>query len=359
LITIQLGESWNEKLNETKGMRFMGQRYVPDSYIFQQLVSPMVGMYTGDDSPFTLAYTDAGAARCFPRGLDLMAVLGSDDALRILEEEGDTEYSGINTSYEKQMEALRKEFASLNVSEWNHNLYFSWLFTLLPLLEKFGDGYPSFMQTKEWRYKELQTALASWVELRHDTILYAKQSYTPKLTAMPPGSIGYVEPVPEFYARLYSLVNMTINGLKSFNVLNETQENKLIKLREMIKEALRITVNELEGKSIDGYKTFFTNFVDEINRTMEGFNKEAKRTTLIADVHTDINTMKCLEEGVGYVDLAIVAFRNDNAIYFAAGPILSYYEFKQPIEKRLDDNEWAGMIEKIPKAPWQNDIYPK
>ena len=56
-------------LAKTKGMRFMGQRFVPDSYMFQNLVSPTVGLYVGDGEPFTMKMTDAGLARCFPRGL--------------------------------------------------------------------------------------------------------------------------------------------------------------------------------------------------------------------------------------------------------------------------------------------------
>lgn len=43
-----------ECLAKTKGMRFMGQRFVPDSYIFQNLVSPAVDMYVGDGEPFTI-----------------------------------------------------------------------------------------------------------------------------------------------------------------------------------------------------------------------------------------------------------------------------------------------------------------
>ena len=34
------------------------------------------------------------------------------------------------------------------------------------------------MQTTAWQDKELNITLASWAELRHDTILYVKQSYT-------------------------------------------------------------------------------------------------------------------------------------------------------------------------------------
>jgi len=61
-------------------------------------------MYVGNNTPFTMCITPAGPpARCFPRGLDIMAVLGSERAADILIEEGDTEYAGINTSYDKQL----------------------------------------------------------------------------------------------------------------------------------------------------------------------------------------------------------------------------------------------------------------
>ena len=191
-----------------KGMRFMGQRFVPDSYMFQNLVSPAVGMYIGKDEPFTMKMTQLGPARCFPRGLDVMAVLGSDRAYEILKREGDTEYQGKDTSYDKQLKQLKDEFAAFTEEDWHRNLYWSWLYALKPLLEKYGKGYPTFMQTEAWQEKELNTALASWAELRHDTILYAKQSYTPTMSAMPPPPkplLGYIEPVPEFYARMLDL----------------------------------------------------------------------------------------------------------------------------------------------------------
>jgi hypothetical protein len=44
------------------------------------------------------------------------------------------------------------------------------------------------------------TQLASWAELRHDTVLYAKQSYTTSLGCSYPDA--YVEPCPEFFRAL-------------------------------------------------------------------------------------------------------------------------------------------------------------
>jgi len=67
----------------TQGFRFMGQRFIPDSYIFQNLVYNKVVGYTGSGHPFTMELTAMGPQRCFPRGLDVMAVLGSKQALEL------------------------------------------------------------------------------------------------------------------------------------------------------------------------------------------------------------------------------------------------------------------------------------
>jgi len=80
-------ESLNEVLNATKGMRLMGQRFIPDSYMFQHLVFPEVGGYLGaaTNPPFTAGLDGMGGfCRAYVRGLDVMAVLGSREALKIL-----------------------------------------------------------------------------------------------------------------------------------------------------------------------------------------------------------------------------------------------------------------------------------
>ncbi len=344
-------EKLYEVLNKTKGMRFMGQRFLPDSYIFQQLVSPAVGIYVGKGEAFTAEYTPAGIVRCFPRGLDVMAVLGSDRALEILDREGDTAYAGENTSYYAQMEKLREEFGEFNITQWNCNLYWSWLYTLKALLEEFGESYPAFMKTAAWKDKELQTALASWTELRHDTILYGKQSYTIGITGLPAPSPGYVEPVPEFYARLKALTNMTKEGLEKFGVINESEVKRLDKLEEILSMLFEISVKELEGEELDAadYR-FISMFPEMLNETVAGIKAKGKETMMVADVHTDINTRKCLEEAVGYVDLIIVAYPTEQGVYAGVGPIMSYYEFKQPIENRLNDEEWKEMLKYSPPS---------
>ncbi len=360
-------EKLYECLAKTKGMRFMGQRFVPDSYMFQNMVSPAVGMYVGDDEPFTMKMTMAGPARCFPRGLDVMAVLGSERAYQILEEEGDTEYEGKDTSYDKQLSELKNQFSEFDVADWNRNLYWAWLYALQPLLEEFGEGYPTFMQTEAWQDRELQTALASWAELRHDTILYAKQSYTPVPVSAPPTPpkpvVGYVEPVPEFYSRMLALTSMTKEGLAQLNALSGEERSRLESLERILGRLIDISRNELENKELDeaDYE-FIRNFGEELDSIVAGVEAEGKETTIVADVHTDTNPPRqVLEEGVGYVNLILAAYKlPDGRILIGAGPVLSYYEFKHPMAERLTDEKWREMLEQrnAPERPiWISSFY--
>ena len=164
----------------------MGQRFVPDAYIFRQLIYRNVG--TQDNR------------RGLPKGLDLFAAMGSERAYQHLEEMGETQYP----NYPAQMEKVRSWTSSLTVPEWTETLNNAWLYTFLPLIQPFEEGYPDFMRSPAWLDKQLNTVLGSWAELKHDTILYAKQVYAelgggpPPPPPLPPR--GYVEPVPEFYA---------------------------------------------------------------------------------------------------------------------------------------------------------------
>lgn len=344
----------------------MGQRFIPDSYMFSNLVSLHVGMYIGKNcnNTFTCELTDGGPARCFPRGLDVMALLGSERAKELLINSGDTEYEGLDeegdkVTYETRFNKLKEEFDKFTEVDWQKNLYWSWLYALKPLLEEYTDGYPTFMQTEAWQDKELITALASWTELRHDTILYAKQSYTPRLEAALPEEkpvVGYIEPVPKFYNRLLALTKMTNKGLDDMGVLDDLAKSRLQNLEIILKRLVELSEKELKNEELtqDDYD-FIKNFGNELNNVIEDVDDKAKKTTIIADVHTDANTEQVLEEGVGYVNLIVVAYRvPDGRILIGAGPVMSYYEFKQPMKDRLTDEKWREILASNPpeKPEW-------
>lgn len=344
----------------TKGFRFMGQRFIPDSYMFQQLVFPKIQDYTGGGSkPFTAETIETldgvRTVRVFPRGLDVTAVLGSQRAKEILDKEKDSAFD----KYDEQFQKLKQEFSSLPQDQWAENLYWNWLYSLLPTLTVKGNGYPVFMQQVAWLDKDLNSFLGSWAELRHDTILYAKQSYTGKEIATSVGPAkpkpedrGYVEPNAEVYARLASLAKFMREGLESRNLLIDEYKSKLTRMEEVLLTLKTISEKELTNKDLE--KNDY-DFIKSIGGTLENLvtfsAEETEKITsetdtkmeVIADVHTDGNTAQVLEEGVGKPMNLLVVVKESGDLYLTSGAIFSYYEFKHPMSDRLTDEKWQQM----------------
>jgi hypothetical protein len=343
-------EQADECLAKTRGFRLMGQRFVPDSYVLSKMVAPYTGEFTGTGMPFT-AYNvpGVGIARVFPRGLDFMAVLGSTRALEVLDRLGDSQYR----NYDKALADVAAEVAEIPEQDWNQNLYWNWLWVLKALVDQHGGNRPTFMGTDAWEDRLLAQALASWAELRHDTILYVKQSYTMTLTAapLPLGGEGFVEPVPEVYNRLLSLTRMMRLGLEAMG-LAETRRDNLVRLEEVLGRLVSISLKELRGEDLSDYDLMeIRSFWSVLEGVVSGLDDKAKKTTIVADVHTDSNSGMVLEEGVGYVAVIVVAWNTGNGISLAAGPELTYHEFKQPMAERLTDEAWRDLLATDPPPP--------
>ena len=322
-----------ENLNQTMGLRFMGQRFIPDSYILGQLVYKNVGTL---DNP-----------RLMPMGLDVMAAFGSERAWELLDDEKDY------LNYVSQMEMLWDSIGNMTTDEWTHNLYYLWIYSLLPLLSDPGDGYPYFMQSEAWIDKQLSTALASWAELRHDTILYAKQSYTLDLsTGLHDLVRGYVEPVPALYARLASLCNMMITGLESRTLLSTLIESKLVRLQTYLLDLQTISIKELEGLALTVAEYVLIKKSGSILSDIVKMPTDDYITSdadddmaVIADVHTDPNSGEVLEEGVGRPFVILVAVHVNGQVILTQGGVMSYYEFTWPMDDRLTDEAWQEMLD--------------
>lgn len=331
----------------TKSFRFMGQRFVPDSYIFQQLVYDKVG---GQNKP-----------RLMPKGLDIFAVFGSQRAYEILDKVyQETAY----TNYDVQMTKLRGEFGALAQAEWTQNLYWGWLYTLLPLTTPKSAGYPSFMLTPAWVDKELNTALGSWAELRHDTILYAKQSTTMRVTEMQPRPTavrGYVEPNAELYTRLAALAAQTRRGLQERGLLSGEFALKLANFETFVLRLKAIAEKELENQALseDDYTmirevgAFLESIATFTDRQAGRLASEAdKRMAIVADVHTDTNSNQALEVAVGDAFPIYVIAPVEGKPTLVKGAVFSYYEFSVPLAQRLTDEQWQALTPKPDRPQW-------
>jgi hypothetical protein len=351
----------------TMGFRFMGQRFIPDSYILGQLVygasdGKLAFRHTGSGKPFTMEnLPNVGPARAFPRGLDVFAVLGSERALEILNKEGDTAY----TDYDDQMKLLRKEFSKVTVEKWNQNLYWRWLHSLLPVLELQEREYlPAFMRTPAWLDKCLNTTLGSWAELRHDTILYAKQSYTAMaLAAMPlqkPKPYGFVEPYPEVYSRLRDMMTRLKDYMKEHELAPMTVTQKVAEFETLLNQLIDISEKELDQKPLsEGDYVLLRSFGARL-KSLAQFPRDVlskitsdtdSKMSIVADVHTEINTRQVLEEAVGHPFNIMVIVEDDRGRRVCNGAVFSYYEFKHPMRDRLTDEKWQLMLKQRKNPP--------
>ncbi|MCK5259398.1 MAG: DUF3160 domain-containing protein, partial [Thermoplasmatales archaeon] len=73
---------------------------------------------------------------------------------------------------------------------------------------------------------------------------------------------------------------------------------------------------------------------------------------LIADVHTDPNTKQVLEVGNDVPAVFFIIINVNGRKQIFTGGIYDYYEFLQPMDKRLTDEEWQKLSLKPDKPEW-------
>lgn len=161
----------------------MGQRFIIDSYVTGNVVFDAI--HFEGQTPF----------RGLPHPFDVLFALGNDDVLPFLVGELQEYHYAANLS------ALRYLIDGYEPEFWRGSLYSVWLQAIRTLSMTGRDpDVPDFMKTGAWQQEKMNTQLTSWTELRHDNLLYAKQSYTGGAVCSYPRT--YIEPVPAFYRTL-------------------------------------------------------------------------------------------------------------------------------------------------------------
>jgi hypothetical protein len=241
--------------------------------------------------------------------------------------------------------------------------------TLRSLLDEYGEGYPTFMRNEAWKKKELVTFLGSWTELKHDTILYAKQVYAemgggPEY--MEVDDRGYVEPNPELYNKLKSLIGLTIDGLEARDLLSQKDKEQLEKLEELVETLRDISIKELENQVLtdeeyEFIRTYGGSLEHFWNETLSPEDQEKPQAELldgwpaaiVADVATDPNGW-VLEEGIGAINEIYVVFPIDGELHIGKGGVFSHYEFAWPMNDRLTNEKWRQIL-KLVYGEWQEE----
>ena len=328
----------------------LGQRFTLDSYVFNNVTYDRVqNLQTG-----------AKVERMLPSELDVQFVLGNDAAGHHLQPELDKwGYQGVLHEMRFLADAHPDDF-------WDATFYSGWLSAIRSLNDATEfDARPEAMRTAAWSDKTLNTQTASWAELRHDTLLYVKQSYSGGEGCEYPDA--YVEPLPAFYARLAHLGQLGGDmaeklGADGFPVERATtffanlqasastlegiahKELEGAELTQAEYEFLRSTIDEEQvgcgGSLYDGW--YAKLFYDE--------SKIAEFKPTIADVHTAPTDEYGNEKGwvlhaaTGRPMLLVFTMESCSGVKSYIGPISSFHPVLTEQFDRQTDSAWAEMF---------------
>jgi hypothetical protein len=334
-----IGLTQEQRLRETAGFKFLGQRYVLDAFILNQLTSPSVG---SDQNP-----------RNLPSALDVMMLLGSKAGTN-LQQEAQKQHQWPN--YESQIARLTGETETQLTKR--STFYAQCLYALKTLFLP-TSSKQAFALGEPWQYKNLNTGLSSWTELKHDTILYAEQSGAEMGGGdefsippyIPPGPKGYVEPNPAFFHQLTASIDQMLASLKSSDFIPEEYADKFTKFRELANQAEEIAHKEIAGEPISTkdyeWLRYLSGSFDSSLLLPRGADTikdpSLLQMALVTDVATDAVEGRVLEEGIGTPQRIIVVAKDAfGGTRLTVGYVYSWFEFAS--NRRWNDTEWKKII---------------
>ena len=274
------------------------------------------------------------------------------------------------SAYKPTLDKMKKR---MNEIDWQETIATQWVNSLKTIAGADKDKRcPYFMGTPEWDLKNLNAILASWAELKHDAILYAKQ---PMGAECGGGGIpdpvvrGYVEPNVPFWQKSIALLDHIQQVMEQEQMLTEKVKESTIRIREEAEFLLHASEKELSGKMLTDeeydhieyigaqFENISLDMVREPDQSLMGWSDVQgadKNVAVVADVYTanaDNNPDKTiLYEAVGNADVIYVIVEINGYLYLTRGGVLSYREFTEPIDQqRLTDEEWQKQLEKDPR----------
>jgi hypothetical protein len=346
----------------------LGQRFVYDSQVTSHLV-------------YGTLQTDP--VRLMPSPLDVAyAVLHHPQALELLE----PEVKRYGPTYAAALDAEWKATDAEDPKLWSGSIYHGWLAALRELSpdQQRDATLPTPLNSKAWGLRILNGQLASWAELRHDNLLYAKQSFTMMLGCEFP--FGYVDPYPRFYRSMEALAAHTTTAVEGLPYASAGKTRMMTWLTQM-----RATMRRLEAIAererantplLAEDLEFFNHMVSLTGKSAvcttvtepEGWfadlyydrSKALWHEPVIADVHTqptdENGTMvgKVLHVGTSRPRMMVVTLQHDAGQHAQTyrGFVSTYAELETQNFERLTDEAWRERLGKgtAPPLPWLTPI---
>jgi len=363
---LMLNDGTVKTLPLNRSFLLFGQRYVADSHVLSELVYDRI------------------QNRLMPSPLDAaFAAFGNNQALALERGELDAypELPGAAA-------AMRFLVDSHDRSFWEANLYNLWSDSLRELSpapdsrSPAAAGLPSVSGTEAWGRRLLNTQLGSWAQLRHDTLLYAKPSYTGIPSCEFPDA--YVEPNPGFFNALVRFAERGAALVESLPAQPEvagpilqyfarlaTSATLLGQMAEQqragtpfneaqlafINDAVRVNAEDIVCTTVDVPDGWYADLFYQREKSIE-------QDLTIADVHTQPAELdgsivgKVLHVGTGFPRLMALSVDTCTGPRAYVGMAYAYHERVTRDFERLTDEEWTESVEAAPppEVPWMEGI---
>ena len=334
-----------ELAEQTVGFHFFSQKFTPDALVFSSLTQ-------GD----TLPDPETGERLpSLPTALMVPAAFGNQEAEEQLKGWMVASAENSQKVLAKEMEKLQDYYRSWTASDWQKNNYTRWLDTLNSLDEK--PAAQEVFQTAVWQKKQLNAYLGSYTELKHDTLLYAKQSYAEAGGGadgdIPDVPKGYIEPNLAFMNKLREMVfyNQKMLIDKELIGIDSELAGRYDLLLENVDFYTTLVKQEIAGEEIseEDFEELRTSggrlgHVISTIFPIETLEKDV-RSALVADVFTDGVGEQILYQANAIPDQIFAIVDDANGRRLVRGLTYSYREFTEPLGgQRLNDQNWQSRV---------------
>lgn len=302
------------------GFKMLQDSYWPSDYIFSKLTAPNAGKYLGDEKEkdsrnITKCAAQKTTARCKGTALDVINLIHNIPS--------SNEYFQLNSNYEnyaKQAILLMEQLANFDAGAWHNSNYWLTLYSANALFSGDKDKRPFFGSNALWQEKNLNSALALWVnaKLPADQLTSATNADN-KFNAYS-GDYNYIEPDLAIVNELLANTKMLTQAFLALGVIDDKDftYGKLNDLAADLEAMKNIIIKELSGSALSGDdKSVIYQFSKKFSVSLQN----AKSIKL------DFSGGE-ITESIDGVDMLIYIYQEKGKKVMVAGPVFNYQEAK-------------------------------
>jgi hypothetical protein len=344
----------------------------------------------GLDTTFFRALTHPDVPmRGMPSAVDVMAVLGAPRA-RVHALAQVSEDEAMAAAYGAALDKLVGAHAGGLAAT---DIYHAWLAVLVTLARSHDvPAHLLFAQNDAWRDRLLTSALGGYVQLKHSAVLYNVQDMSAEcdsdlpiyvLVEQPllPTPQGFVDPMPAFFDSLAALAERVYRELHGSPTGPEVQywyeksvadpddeeaQAAPLNARKFARDLAWLARKEVDGKPLTEVEY---RWIDRVGGRLEALylgmekaghsvpttpeTRNQRGLAIVTDIHSNVTRQQALQIGIGrLLDLWVVV-PGQVGQRMTQGGMFSFYEFAQPMSRRMTDAEWHRRLQagKAPPLP--------